>query len=470
MGFVSSMKRFIPAILFCLVPLVALADGGADFIKATRKGDLTKMKAMLDAGQSIDFQTEKYMETALMHAADSGQPEAVKLLLQRGASINTVNYQGRTALFFSVYNYSPQIARELLNHNADPNIADKYGDTPLTIVVFQDPKLTRILLDGGANPNVMGRKGLTPLMRAAWFGQRESLDMLLEHKDQDINATNADGETAYVKAGQRGLAEFMDDLRAHGATEKPLFLGKPLGADKSLTPAQLWALAVPAILVQINGECHETLDVYPPDYPGTHNKDAQDHLLDWWGIHDRAELERTLGWLLTEGHRNEYRKLVADKELQSQHAKDYFSAFFHSASQPEAANKPTGESNQFLAWDLCRLIFLARTGYAAGYLSKENAWPLIMSVAQTLQRAFKSWDELGADYLAGRKIWTGRIHGDQHNQNFDPARYQAVYGLLVNKEDKNSPWTKNPWETSLGEPVSAPPPWVQPKGNDIGKN
>ena len=88
-------------------------------------------------------------------------------------------------------------------------------------------------------------------------------------------------------------------------------------------------------------------------------------------------------------------------------------------------------------------------GYTAGYLSEQEAWRVIMSVAQTLQRAFKSWDQMGEDYLAGRAMWVGLMKQNAQNPIFDPGRYQAIYELLINKNDQNSPWTRIPWDTPL---------------------
>jgi ankyrin repeat protein len=73
-----------------LVALQALADEPAAsspaglFGAAARRGDLTEVRRLLDAG--VDVNTPfRYGATALFSACDRGYPEVVKLLLERGA-------------------------------------------------------------------------------------------------------------------------------------------------------------------------------------------------------------------------------------------------------------------------------------------------------------------------------------------------------------------------------------------------
>lgn len=112
------------------------------------------------------------------------------------------------------------------------------------------------------------------------------------------------------------------------------------------------------------------------------------------------------------------------------------------ASQPSEDStgaEKSAEQKDYLGWDLCRYIYVARSGYAAGYLSRDEAWSKIMPVARRLQRAFSSWQDLGADYLAGRYVWAG----------VDDPSYEYIYHLLCNQSDPNSPWTRSAWNTPL---------------------
>lgn len=76
------------------------------------------------------------------------------------------------------------ITRLLLDRGADPNIADKMGNTPLMNAAMGcDEELLQILLDAGADPHAISKSGLTALEYALSFGNK--------------------GITALIKAGSR---------------------------------------------------------------------------------------------------------------------------------------------------------------------------------------------------------------------------------------------------------------------------
>ena len=78
-------------------------------------------------------------------------------------------------------------------------------------------------------------------------------------------------------------------------------------------------------------------------------------------------------------------------------------------------------------------------GYGAGYFTEKEAWEIPAPVARKLQQAFPSWKEMGESYLLGRKIWRPR----------EETHAEAVFQLLLNPNDANSPWNAVPWDTSL---------------------
>ena len=105
------------------------------------------------------------------------------------------------------------------------------------------------------------------------------------------------------------------------------------------------------------------------------------------------------------------------------------------------AQRESKATQPLLGWDYCRLIWVAGSCSAAGYLSEAEAWERIMPAARAIQANYASWREMGQDYLRGRAGWSGR----------DDPRFLAVYELLCNPSDTNSPWNKIPWTLALGE-------------------
>ena len=77
-------------ILTLAVAAISLAradDHTDDLLAATRKGDLAKVKALLDQGASVNSKSA-YGQTPLFFACDRGYVDIAKLLIDRGADVN----------------------------------------------------------------------------------------------------------------------------------------------------------------------------------------------------------------------------------------------------------------------------------------------------------------------------------------------------------------------------------------------
>jgi ankyrin repeat protein len=74
-----------------------------DLLTAVRNGDAAAVKALLDQGVAVDTKF-RYDRTALSFAADRGNTEMVKLLLERGADADAEDtFYGNTALGWAAY-------------------------------------------------------------------------------------------------------------------------------------------------------------------------------------------------------------------------------------------------------------------------------------------------------------------------------------------------------------------------------
>jgi hypothetical protein len=76
--------------------------------------------------------------TPLTAAAESCNTEMVKLLLKKGADVNSRENCGESALFLASVNGCVETVRELLEKGANPNIEDNVGLTPLTAALIGD--------------------------------------------------------------------------------------------------------------------------------------------------------------------------------------------------------------------------------------------------------------------------------------------------------------------------------------------
>ena len=185
-------------------------------------------RLLVESGASVNTQN-KDGETALMFALldPFHKTEMVSLLLDNGADVNLANNDGRTPLMLAAsVAKDPKIVIELLENGADPNIKDKDGNTSLIRVVsksvysvrgrinqqgvmrIEEPMYLGIietLLKYGADPDVQDCEGRTALMLAAsnCFGQTNIVRLMLEN-DADVCVKDVYGRTALMYASEYG--------------------------------------------------------------------------------------------------------------------------------------------------------------------------------------------------------------------------------------------------------------------------
>ncbi len=116
--------------------------------------------------------------------------------LQDSTTINGLDKEGRSALWFAVRNRSLTDVRKLLEQGADPNI----GDPPLWVAEGQSSyDITKLLLDHGASPDPdlipAYRDGWLPWNREIWSGDSFAIDRLLIRSGISINHQASKGET-----------------------------------------------------------------------------------------------------------------------------------------------------------------------------------------------------------------------------------------------------------------------------------
>ena len=86
-------------------------------------------------------------------------------------------------------NGNEAVAQYLLDNGADPNTANRLGETPLFYVASNSMfELAELLFEFHADPNIANHEGETPLCQAAYRGDLMMLELLLEHK-ADPNQT-----------------------------------------------------------------------------------------------------------------------------------------------------------------------------------------------------------------------------------------------------------------------------------------
>jgi ankyrin repeat protein len=147
---------------------------------AAAQNDAANVRRLLAAGHSPD-ESGRGGVTALMSAARHGAVDAMAALLDAGADPNRFDARDGvspvaganrwTPLLHAIHKQQPEAARLLLERGADPNLGAAHGLAPLLMAADDpDPTIVELLLAYGANPRVEGRGGMTPLTQAVSGG------------------------------------------------------------------------------------------------------------------------------------------------------------------------------------------------------------------------------------------------------------------------------------------------------------
>jgi ankyrin repeat protein len=153
----------------------------------------------------------------IIEAARTGDKDALRTLIQKGADVNAAEGDGATALHWASYRDDLEAADLLIRAGARVNAANDLGATPLWAASQNGSEsMVRRLLAAGANPNAKLMAGETALMVASRAGSAAVVDLLLT-KRADPNAKAARGQTALMWAVAQRHPEIVKLLLAHGA-------------------------------------------------------------------------------------------------------------------------------------------------------------------------------------------------------------------------------------------------------------
>lgn len=100
--------------------------------------------------------------TMLMNAANTGDLNRIRALVDKDADVNAQDDFGWTALRFAVRKHYDDAVQELIEAKADVNLCSKSGRTPLMSAVANDaPNIVQLLVSAGADLTAKNGDGLT---------------------------------------------------------------------------------------------------------------------------------------------------------------------------------------------------------------------------------------------------------------------------------------------------------------------
>lgn len=163
-----------------------------------------------------------YGRTPLVLAArEAGNPDVIKLLVERGSDINAADNNSATALVLAAWRGYETVVNYLIDSHADVP-----GSGAMANKLFEyalNKKLTRlyetILKNGGDAEKLIGN-GTTAMHFAAKGGSKPIVDDLIKRKF-DVNAMDSFGMTPLHYAAKYGRTEVIKTLIEDGAALNP---------------------------------------------------------------------------------------------------------------------------------------------------------------------------------------------------------------------------------------------------------
>ena len=156
----------------------------------------------------------KKRELDLFEAASLGRIDRLNELIRDVSTVNAYSKDGFTALHFACYFGQPDAARLLFEKGAK---ADAVAANPTRVMPLHSAassrnlEAARLLLKHGAPIDARQQAGWVPIHAAAQNGDRDMVALFLEHK-ADVRIANDDGKTAAMVAREKGHSQIADVL------------------------------------------------------------------------------------------------------------------------------------------------------------------------------------------------------------------------------------------------------------------
>ncbi|CEJ93677.1 hypothetical protein VHEMI09251 [[Torrubiella] hemipterigena] len=185
---------------------------------AVENGHETVVKLLLDRDADVNI-TSNGDWTPLNYASRTGYINVVKLLLNKGANIDALTKCGRTSLHYSSYYGFVDVVEILLICGIHHHTMDIHGRSPLfmaSISTNNHSAVVRCLLSYGVLPDVADRYGTTPLFAAIKHENIDVARLLLATKAVDLTVKDGFGKSLGYWAARSKNRLVIDLLSHHG--------------------------------------------------------------------------------------------------------------------------------------------------------------------------------------------------------------------------------------------------------------
>lgn len=215
----------------------------------------------------------------------------------------------------------------------------------------------------------------------------------------------------------------------------------PLG--KKLSPLQQSVLNIGAVNAEQTMYYCDSLET------GSEKGEIRNNLAAYYDIIDEESALHTPEWLLERGHRVYFDAiklfsagispsitdeiLTPDEQLDTPRYMKNIKEMIESLTEKGYISSQADLRNQsVLAWDMGRLVLIARCCFECGYITEEKAWYYMEEAHKKCCTVYGDWKEFASGYVIGRCMWGGM-------KQMPGGIMGIAEGLL---RDPESPWQK----------------------------
>lgn len=149
-----------------------------DPFSLVRLGDLDKLSELLKSEPTLIDKPNNDGFTILILATYNGNDKIVDFLLKSGANVNYNSEMG-SALTAAVFRGNLDLSMKLLQNDANPNLTDLKGVTPLMYATqFKNKDLIKLLLKYNSDKSLKDNSGMTAFEYAINIKDEEVINLL----------------------------------------------------------------------------------------------------------------------------------------------------------------------------------------------------------------------------------------------------------------------------------------------------